>query len=138
MSRGFLVPADRKLHGLRKKVPADGNDDLRFCVRSFTRRVIFCPLPEDSRRARDGQRRVFDDQLSVLMRELPVNLPLAVAGDVISDLEHFRKIIARALVGVILGVVDVRGRGREHQRLQKRIRLHDARAVRVKVSEESD
>ena len=72
------------------------------------------------------------------MRELPVDLPLAVAGDVISDLEHFGKIIAGPLVGIVLGVVDVRRRGRQDERLQKRIRLHHARAVRIKSRADSE
>ena len=62
-----------------------------------------------------------------------MNLPLAVAGDIVADLEHFRKIIAGPLVGIVLGVVDVRRRGRQDKRLQKRVRLHHARAVRVKT-----
>ena len=32
---------------------------------------------------------VFDDELSVFMAQFPVNLPLAVAGDIVAYLEHF-------------------------------------------------
>ena len=67
-----------------------------------------------------------------------MDLPLAVAGNVIADLEHLRQVIAGTLVGIILGIVDVRGRGGQHQRLQKRIRLHDAGAVRVRLRFHAD
>ena len=40
-----------------------------------------------------------------------VLLPLAVAGNVIADLEHLRQVIAGPLVGIILGIVDVRRSG---------------------------
>ena len=72
------------------------------------------------------------------MTELPVDLPLAVAGNVIADLEHLGQVIAGTLVGIILGIVDVRRGGREHQRLQERIRLHDAGAVRVRLRFHAD
>ena len=32
-----LVPSNRKLDGLGKQIPADGDDDLRFCIRSVYR-----------------------------------------------------------------------------------------------------
>lgn len=40
-----------------------------------------------------------------------MDLPLAVAGNVIADLEHLRQVIAGPLVGIILGIVDVRRSG---------------------------
>ena len=62
-----------------------------------------------------------------------MDLPLAVARNVIADLEHLGQVIAGTLVGIILGIVDVRRSGRQHQRLQEGIRLHDAGPVRVKL-----
>lgn len=137
-ARIALVPADCELDGLGEKVPADGDDNLGFCICSVCRRGFFRALPEYRGGARDGQRWVFDDQLVIFVAELPVDLPLAVAGNVVTDLKHLGQVIAGPLVGIILGIVNVRRGGGQHQRLQKRIRLHDAGAVRVRLRFHAD
>ena len=109
-----LVPADCELHGLGKEVPADGDNDFSFCIGADSRGRFFRALPEYCGRARDGQRRILDDQFAVFVAELPVDLPLAVAGDVVTDLEHLGQVIAGTLVGIILGIVNMRRGRRDH------------------------
>ena len=60
-----------------------------------------------------------------------MHLPRAVAGNIVADLENFRKVTSGPFRGIVLGLLDARGRGRQDERLREGIGLDDGGRVGV-------